>query len=246
MNVEQILKFLVAGQAVFTLRSRRTHDHFTYRIMKKATPGRPDVFFASVLRGSDEWSYLGVFEPQPANLTGGRVRQTQGSRVGADAPSFLGLNWFLRNLRVNISEQVEFMHVGKCGRCGRALTNPESIESGLGPECANRVGGRPQPTIGPHNGPLQHLKPMPKGPRAVTPASVEKPLAGFPRAERPSEVRPSTQVLPPEHIENAKQLGLFADDCCKALDSALEQPREPNLVVPLLLSLLKEADARSK
>jgi hypothetical protein len=30
-------------------------------------------------------------------------------------------------------------HEGRCGRCGRTLTVPESIESGFGPECINYV-----------------------------------------------------------------------------------------------------------
>jgi hypothetical protein len=31
-------------------------------------------------------------------------------------------------------------HEGRCGRCGRKLTVPESIESGFGPECASILG----------------------------------------------------------------------------------------------------------
>lgn len=36
---------------------------------------------------------------------------------------------------------VEFWHQGTCARCGRSLTVPESIASGLGPECLAAVGG---------------------------------------------------------------------------------------------------------
>lgn len=31
--------------------------------------------------------------------------------------------------------RLEFMLEGKCRKCNRRLTNPESIESGIGPEC---------------------------------------------------------------------------------------------------------------
>jgi hypothetical protein len=48
--------------------------------------------------------------------------------------------WFWDRLRNgNLPEQVEVHHEGRCGRCGRALTVPESIESGFGPECINHV-----------------------------------------------------------------------------------------------------------
>ena len=30
--------------------------------------------------------------------------------------------------------------IGSCGHCGRTLTNPESIERGIGPICAERMG----------------------------------------------------------------------------------------------------------
>lgn len=32
------------------------------------------------------------------------------------------------------------MESGKCGICGRKLTTPESIERGIGPECATKIG----------------------------------------------------------------------------------------------------------
>lgn len=36
-------------------------------------------------------------------------------------------------------DRVEVWHEGSCGRCGRKLTVPSSIETGLGPECAELV-----------------------------------------------------------------------------------------------------------
>ena len=41
---------------------------------------------------------------------------------------------------------LEVWHEGRCGRCNRALTVPESIASGIGPECAKHVLG-PAPTF---------------------------------------------------------------------------------------------------
>jgi hypothetical protein len=34
---------------------------------------------------------------------------------------------------------VDVLHSGRCGRCGRTLTTPDSIERGLGPECAHKA-----------------------------------------------------------------------------------------------------------
>jgi hypothetical protein len=35
----------------------------------------------------------------------------------------------------NLPDFIEVWHEGKCGKCGRTLTVPSSIESGIGPEC---------------------------------------------------------------------------------------------------------------
>src|ERR1019366_4832357 len=40
-----------------------------------------------------------------------------------------------RVLRGLLPANLEVWHEGKCGRCGRKLTVPESIERGIGPEC---------------------------------------------------------------------------------------------------------------
>jgi hypothetical protein len=201
MTNEQIVQFMSAGRAVFTLRSRKTGEHLTYKIEKKRITNHTanELFFVSVLRGPEEWTYIGVYDDRAR-----RVNLTRNSRVTADAPSFKGLNWFLKHIG---HPRVEFRHEGKCCRCGRPLTHPDSIDSGIGPECAARLGAPREATRGPSGAPLQHLKPMPgRHPRAVTPPGV-KPLAGF------------------------------GNDCSAALDAA---PSEPNLIVPLLLSLKNE------
>jgi hypothetical protein len=42
----------------------------------------------------------------------------------------------LNKLKVGkLQDFVEVWHEGTCGKCGRALTVPSSIENGLGPEC---------------------------------------------------------------------------------------------------------------
>jgi hypothetical protein len=137
MNRDAIRKFLFAGRAVFTITSTKTGTSFTYRFSEPSAPaneGAIKPIFAAVLTGPDnqsDYTYMGV-------VTSGRasVRRTSGSKVDSDAPSFVALNWFLSHLG---DPRVEFRHEGRCGRCGRALTVPSSIDSGLGPECASKL-----------------------------------------------------------------------------------------------------------
>jgi hypothetical protein len=45
------------------------------------------------------------------------------------------LTLLVLNLRKFLPECIEIWHEGKCGKCGRQLTVPSSIETGIGPEC---------------------------------------------------------------------------------------------------------------
>ena len=94
------------------------------------------MFFASLLTGPDngsDYEYIGFLKmPQPALIAG---------RKGNPAhPAFKALDWALRHLaQDDMPEQLEFWHEGRCARCGRALTDPASIEAGFGPECINHI-----------------------------------------------------------------------------------------------------------
>lgn len=197
MTNEQIKTFLTAGRAVFTLKSRKSGQHFTYKITKKEAANV--VYFVSVLRGSDEWTYMGMLMTNPRYPV--RVMKTQNSKVDLEAPSFKAINWYLRNLE---HDQIEFKHEGKCCRCGRALTHPDSIDSGIGPECANKLGVSREPTRGPANCPVQHLAPMPEAPprplglTAALELSIEGVRAARTSSSHPNEsnVAKKTEAMP--------------------------------------------------
>jgi hypothetical protein len=139
------LNFLLAGKAIFTIVSKATGVRFTYKVKKHA---KKDLWFVSVLTGSDNYSnysYMGTIFSQnvsgvPTNTR--EFKSTFKSRITVDAPSFKAFRWFFNQLESNGSlDAVEVHHEGRCGRCGRRLTVPESIESGFGPECIQHIGG---------------------------------------------------------------------------------------------------------
>ncbi len=146
MNSEQIKSFITAGNATFTLKSLASGGHYTYRLTTAGKASSPNglisgKFFVSVLSGPDntrDYTYAGMLV-RKANGTL-VAYQTKGSKVGSDAPSWRGFLWLVHMLDANrdISEQAEVHHMNRCGRCGRELTHPESIKSGLGPECIKK------------------------------------------------------------------------------------------------------------
>jgi hypothetical protein len=125
---EAIERFVLAGNATFTLVSKRTRSRFTYKV---TLAKNNNVYWIKLLTGPDnETSYTyigyirrGVFLP----------KKMEG--LGVD-----GFRWFWKHLQSKKSlDAVDFFHAGRCGRCGRKLTVPESIQSGFGPECVGMV-----------------------------------------------------------------------------------------------------------
>jgi len=129
-----IREFVLAGNARITLASRKTGARFTYRVRRPKDGDGPVSHFVDVLSGPEneaDYAYLGHYRD-------GRFSHGRKSKVGADAPSARAWRWFdtVVILHRRVPQELEVWHEGRCGRCGRVLTVPESIARGIGPECA--------------------------------------------------------------------------------------------------------------
>lgn len=139
MNTKQIKRFVTAGNATFTITSARTGRHMTYQCNKplgeEGNGGAP--IFVKVLTGPDnrhDYTYLGMLAPSEEFIR---------TKKSANMPEhYRAFRWFWEILRAgrDLPDTVIFQHAGRCGRCGRTLTTPESIELGLGPVCAEKEG----------------------------------------------------------------------------------------------------------
>lgn len=140
-SLDTIKTFLMAGRALFTVENTATGGRFTYKVTKaKENPNHPgEAWFVSVLTGPDNESNYA----KCGMLRGGNFRGYRGS-LGMDAKSFVAFGWFWNRLREGkeLPASVVVRHAGRCCRCGRVLTVPESIDrmGGLGPECAGKMG----------------------------------------------------------------------------------------------------------
>lgn len=133
--LSDVKKFLLAGNATLTVTSKATGKRFTFRVKRAARPTSPH--FVSVLTGPDneqDYEFLGtIFQGQD-------YKPSVRSRIAPTAPAAMAARWVCRQvLRDRPLDAVEIHHEGHCGRCGRKLTVPESIESGFGPECINHL-----------------------------------------------------------------------------------------------------------
>ena len=127
-----IRPFLLAGKAIFTVKNSQTGRRFTFRI--QTCKENPALFFVAVLAGADnetDYQYLGTIHQD--RYTYGRK-----SRIGEQAFSAQAFQWVWTHID-RLPGCIQVCHAGRCGRCGRLLTVPESLEQGFGPECVQKV-----------------------------------------------------------------------------------------------------------
>lgn len=138
-DIKSIKSFVLAGNASFTVKNDGTGKHLTYKVVKSETEDnlKDDVWFVTTLNGSDnetDFAYIGI-------IASGGFRITKKSRFSEDAVSVKGFKWLWNNVTANreLPDNVKFYHSGRCGRCGRKLTTPESVETGFGPICMEKL-----------------------------------------------------------------------------------------------------------
>ena len=138
INTEDIRNFVFGGNSTITLENGETGKYFTFKVRIAKKDDKTAPFFVSVLSGTDNhssFSYVGVISSDKKVF-----KLTQKSKVSKDTISFKAFNFFFEHLLLNkIPTNLHIYHSGTCGRCGRKLTHPDSIISGLGPECYKKI-----------------------------------------------------------------------------------------------------------
>jgi hypothetical protein len=131
--------FLLAGRAVFTV-SNPKGDHYTFRIKKtesewpKGSGKMQTTYFVTVKApgGKYPYAYIGML-----NTTTGGIKCTAQSIYTPGSREYDVAVWACQAViqMKFIPEGYKIEHAGKCGKCGRELTDPLSIERGIGPDC---------------------------------------------------------------------------------------------------------------
>lgn len=133
-TAEEARDYLFAGKSVTTLRSLKSGVHYTFKTTA-SEDGR--VFFVKALVATDKYEYIGAVNASDRSF----MRITKKSRMTADSKPVAAFNFMLAHVVKGdeIPETLEIRHEGTCGRCGRTLTHPDSIDRGIGLECIKRV-----------------------------------------------------------------------------------------------------------
>jgi hypothetical protein len=116
--------------AEFTVRSRETSKDFTYKVKRSSFKGTwyTHIF---VEKGYLQFDYLGSYFIGKVWLKKEEVK----------TPAANAIAWVLRKVEETkftlLDEKIDLFHLGSCLRCGKTLTDADSIEHGLGPVCRN-------------------------------------------------------------------------------------------------------------
>ena len=134
------VEFFFGGKAIFTV-SNDKGKHYTYKVAKaKANANfQGEMFFVNVMTGSDnltDYTYMGILHKRDC-----RMVTTKKSKVDPGDVRYKTAQWAINKILTGteLPEGYAIRHAGRCCACGRLLTNPESIEAGIGPECAKRA-----------------------------------------------------------------------------------------------------------
>ena len=134
----QIPSYVLAGNATVTLVSGDTMRRFTYKI--KRHKDHKELYFVNLLHGPDnekDYEYIGCYYSDSHVCYPGKVYR---EREQYTWPASVRAIAFLFSRLYTKPDNLHVYHEGKCGRCGKKLTTPESIMRGLGPECY-KIGG---------------------------------------------------------------------------------------------------------
>jgi hypothetical protein len=133
--------------SIFTLEIPKDYEtkhnlgvsHYTYKIKYRLKENR-DRWYVYVLTGPNnlyDYTYIGELNPNS-----GEYVHLNSSKIKENAWSIRFIKRILAcmwedKLNDISKNNFDLHHEGRCGRCGKKLTVPSSILSGLGPICEN-------------------------------------------------------------------------------------------------------------
>ena len=133
---KDVARFIYAGRALFTMVSQKTGARYTYKVSKSRTDKESNLRFVKVLSGPNnetDYGYLGYIDTRKPGV------MFPGKKGKPGATSYKAIAFVIAKVTKGVMpEHLEFYHSGQCGCCGRTLTVPESIKTGLGPVCAGK------------------------------------------------------------------------------------------------------------
>lgn len=120
-------QYIRAGNATVTVISHRTGNHFTYNVKSSVHGGH----YVKRVGKNQHHFYLGMIKES------GQFVTTKNSAFSDKG--MVPFRWVWEHLAQDrMPPECTVQHEGKCGVCNRPLTDPESVELGVGPVCRSK------------------------------------------------------------------------------------------------------------
>ena len=128
---KEVYTHVLGGRAHFSIVSKKTNTHFTYRIVRSP---KYKWLFAVWVKDDKKYKYVGTWNGKTLKFYWNPKKS-----IPRSWKRYQGFVWVWRHV-VNRQMPTEtFVYRDeRCRACGKRLTNPKSIKLGIGPECIKR------------------------------------------------------------------------------------------------------------
>ena len=126
---DKAVNYILGGKSFVTFQNPLTENRFTYKVVKHKVD---DIYFVHVLTNPEVYMFLGTIRDYG-------FKYSHKSKINRDAKSVIVFDYVFHHLIMEtLNSTIEIFHDGRCSKCGRQLTDPESVEYGLGPYCRKK------------------------------------------------------------------------------------------------------------
>lgn len=129
---QYIRAFLLGGNCECIIENVESGNRYLYKI--QVAKDNPNMFFIKSLTGMGD-IYAGFLTVKDGEYIYAQGKKGQITDEDKRIKALLYVLSHAETLRPTILVQ----HVGRCSKCNRKLTNPESMNRGMGPECFSKA-----------------------------------------------------------------------------------------------------------
>lgn len=135
MDLKNLKLYLLAGNAVFDMVSKKTGERIQFKIVQcptKRSRSKIPPWFIRRVHPKGWTSFMGTIKLPYKGYT-----HSWKARIHKDSEAALAFRWLWRHIvhTKHLEGRVTIDHHNKCGKCQRKLTDEDSIARGLGPVC---------------------------------------------------------------------------------------------------------------
>lgn len=136
LDINNAVDFFYGGKAEFVIQSKETAKSFSYSVYGLDTDSGKIYFVCAIL--NQRRIFIGsIFNKKEFKFS----TKAYTENITANSLVVKSFKWLFEVLKyksIQHFHKIKFYHTGKCGKCGRILTNPESIKIGIGPVCVSK------------------------------------------------------------------------------------------------------------